>query len=154
MIKAGFTLDERLANDSTRLAEDDLCQLRLMHDARWPWLLLIPTVAGISEVFDLPPTQQHQLWQTSGQVAHTLKSVLQADKINLAALGNVVSQLHVHVIARFHDDPAWPAPVWGCTACTDRHYTTTTWNDRVIALAESSLRDYFRFDPETPEFLR
>lgn len=149
-----FTLDERLARDSSYLAKNDLCELRLMHDARWPWLLLIPRVADVREVYELSPGQQHQLWDTAGRVAQTLSALLSADKINVAALGNVVSQLHVHIIARYRSDPAWPAPVWGCAATDDSRYTAAGWHDRVDSLAASGLRDHFHFSPDTPTDLR
>lgn len=110
-------LDERLAQDSQLVAELPLCQLRLMNDARFPWLLLIPRREGASEIFDLNEADQQQLWHEASVVGQMLKTLTQADKINVASLGNVVSQLHVHIVARQHDDAAWPGPVWGHGEC-------------------------------------
>ncbi|MCE8035569.1 HIT family protein [Billgrantia tianxiuensis] len=106
-------LDARLAQDSYPVAELPLCQLRLMDDARFPWLLLIPRRPDVSEVFDLDEADRRQLWHEASEVGRMLKALTQADKINVANLGNVVAQLHVHVVARVRDDDAWPGPVWG-----------------------------------------
>lgn len=108
-----FTLDERLARDSDLLIRLGLCELRLMRDSRWPWLVLVPQRGGVSEVFDLTPLDQAMLTFEQNTVAAMLKNVSGATKINVAAIGNVVRQLHVHVIARFEGDPNWPGPVWG-----------------------------------------
>ncbi|MDX5378569.1 MAG: HIT family protein [Halomonas sp.] len=110
---SSVALDERLVRDSYPVAELPLCQLRLMDDTRFPWLILIPRRSGVSEVFDLEAADQRQLWHEVGEVGRMLKTLTQADKINVANLGNVVSQLHVHVVARQRDDDAWPGPVWG-----------------------------------------
>lgn len=106
-------LDQRLAQDSQPVAELPLCQLRLMDDARFPWLILVPRRAEVSEVFELNETDQHQLWHEASEMGRMLKALTQADKINLANLGNVVAQLHVHIVARRRRDAAWPGPVWG-----------------------------------------
>lgn len=106
-------LDERLVRDSYPVAELPLCQLRLMDDTRFPWLILIPRRSGVSEVFDLDAADQRQLWHEASEVGRMLKTLTQADKINVASLGNVVTQLHIHVVARRRDDAAWPGPVWG-----------------------------------------
>ncbi|MGQ4878017.1 HIT domain-containing protein [Billgrantia sp. LNSP4103-1] len=106
-------LDERLVQDSYPIAELPLCQLRLMDDTRFAWLLLIPRRANVSEVFDLDEADQRQLWHEASEVGRMLKTLCRADKINIASLGNVVAQLHVHIVARRHDDEAWPGPVWG-----------------------------------------
>ncbi|MCE8018359.1 HIT domain-containing protein [Halomonas sp. MCCC 1A17488] len=106
-------LDERLVRDSYPVTELPLCQLRLMDDSRFPWLILIPRREGVSEVFDLDEADQQQLWREAGEVGRMLKALTRADKINVANLGNVVAQLHVHVVARLRDDDAWPGPIWG-----------------------------------------
>ncbi|MEQ4539283.1 MAG: HIT family protein [Billgrantia sp.] len=106
-------LDERLVRDSYPVAELPLCQLRLMDDTRFPWLILIPRREGVSEVFDLDETDQRQLWHEASEMGRMLKAMTRADKINVANLGNVVAQLHVHVVARRQADAAWPGPVWG-----------------------------------------
>lgn len=103
----------RLVEDSYPVTELPLCQLRLMDDARYPWLVLVPRRQGVSEVFDLEEADQQQLWREATRVGRALKGALQGDKLNIASLGNVVSQLHVHVVVRRRGDDAWPSPVWG-----------------------------------------
>lgn len=113
MIVSGFELDRRLAADSLAVAELSLCTVRLMNDQRFPWLLMVPRRAGMIEILDLDSADQQQLWEDIRTVSEAVRTVFSPDKLNIAALGNVVSQLHVHVIGRFRDDAAWPAPVWG-----------------------------------------
>ena len=108
-----FALDPRLAADTRPIAELGLSTLLLMRDGNYPWLILVPRVAGAVEILDLRDADRARLWDEIERVAAALKAETGADKLNVAALGNVVSQLHVHVIARFHGDAAWPAPVWG-----------------------------------------
>lgn len=108
-----FRLDERLARDSDCLSRLGLCQLRLMKDSRWPWLVLIPQRPSVSEMFELTPLDQTMLTFEANSVAAALKQVTGATKINVGALGNIVRQLHVHVIARSEGDANWPGPVWG-----------------------------------------
>ncbi|WP_416139260.1 HIT domain-containing protein [Halomonas sp. HK25] len=106
-------LDERLAEGSYPVTELPLCQLRLMDDTRYPWLMLIPRRRGVSEVFDLDEADQCQLWREASRVGQAFKEFLGGDKLNVASLGNVVAQLHVHLVLRREDDEAWPGPVWG-----------------------------------------
>jgi diadenosine tetraphosphate (Ap4A) HIT family hydrolase len=108
-----FQLDERIVRDSDLLTKIGLCELRLMKDSRWPWLMLVPQRPGASEIFDLTPLDQTMLTFETTLVAEALKTVTGATKINVAALGNIVRQLHVHVIARSEGDANWPGPVWG-----------------------------------------
>lgn len=108
-----FNLDERLENDSALITRIGLCQLRLMDDSRWPWLILVPQRPDVSELFELRPLDQAMLTFETNLVAETLKTVTAAAKINVAAIGNIVRQLHVHVIARYENDANWPGPVWG-----------------------------------------
>lgn len=108
-----FHLHEQLAADSHPIAELAACCLRLMDDCNYPWLVLVPRVAEARDLIDLDPATQAQVWQDLDRASRALKQVTRPHKLNVAALGNVVPQLHVHVIARFTDDPAWPAPVWG-----------------------------------------
>ncbi len=108
-----FSLDPRLQQDTVVLGDFPLCRLLLMNDSTYPWLILVPRSEAISEVFQLTVKEQQQLWRETSQLAETLKDAFVADKMNIAALGNVVSQLHMHVVARRRDDAAWPAPVWG-----------------------------------------
>ncbi|WHO73430.1 HIT domain-containing protein [Rhizobium sp. BT03] len=109
----GFMLDPRLDNDSTSVMITGLCDLRLSRDARWPWLILVPRRADITEIFELTPLDQVLLAFETDLVAKALKEITGAAKINVGALGNIVRQLHVHVIARFEGDANWPGPVWG-----------------------------------------
>jgi diadenosine tetraphosphate (Ap4A) HIT family hydrolase len=90
-----------------------LSRVLISNDANYPWLLLVPRRLGISEITDLAETEQAQLMAEIARVARALKGVTACDKLNIATLGNVVPQLHVHVIARRHGDAAWPRPVWG-----------------------------------------
>jgi len=112
-LKAGFELDARLEADSVPLMWLGLCELRLMNDRRWPWLLLVPQRPGVEEVHDLTPLDQAMLTFETNMVAQALKKVTGCTKINTAALGNIVRQLHMHVVARSEGDPGWPGPVWG-----------------------------------------
>ncbi|PCJ32920.1 MAG: HIT family protein [Gammaproteobacteria bacterium] len=108
-----FTLDPRLEQDTIHLGEFPLCRVLLMNDARYPWIILVPRQTGLTEVFQLTEADQQQLMRESSFVAEKLNELVQADKINTAALGNVVSQLHIHHVARYYQDESWPAPVWG-----------------------------------------
>ncbi|OAP46993.1 HIT domain-containing protein [Sinorhizobium saheli] len=108
-----FTLDERLRRDGIPICRLGLCEIRLMNDRRWPWLILVPQRADISEVFELTPLDQAMLTFETNLVATALKKAADAEKINIGALGNIVRQLHVHIIARRAGDPNWPGPVWG-----------------------------------------
>lgn len=108
-----FELDTRLARDSLSVTDLPLCNVRLMDNKKFPWLVLIPRVGGASEWIDLDRGDQHQLSDEIAVVSHILKALVTPDKLNIGALGNQVPQLHVHVIARYKGDPAWPNPVWG-----------------------------------------
>lgn len=108
-----FVIDERIERDSIWLADLTLCQVRLQNDSRYPWLVLLPKIANVSEVHELSLEQQQQLIAESSQIADALKKLTGCKKINVANLGNVVSQLHWHVVARFEEDVTWPAPIWG-----------------------------------------
>ncbi|MGO1872026.1 MAG: HIT domain-containing protein [Halomonas sp.] len=108
-----FTLDERLASDTFPVADLPLCRVLLMNDARYPWVILVPRHPAISEILELPAADQQQLWREATQLGEAMKVAMGGDKLNIASLGNVVSQLHVHVVIRQHGDATWPAPVWG-----------------------------------------
>ena len=108
-----FSLDPRLQQDTLTVGEFPLCRLLLMNDAQYPWFILVPRRAAVSEVFDLDAADQLALWQETTTLASVLKDGFAADKMNVATLGNMVSQLHMHVIARTREDAVWPAPVWG-----------------------------------------
>ncbi|PKA43917.1 HIT family protein [Rhizobium sullae] len=107
-----FILDRRLESDSDRVMQTGLCDLRLSKDARWPWLILVPRRANITELFELTPLDQVLLTFETEMTAAALKKITGATKINIGALGNIVRQLHVHVIARSEGDANWPGPVW------------------------------------------
>ncbi|MBC3481895.1 HIT domain-containing protein [Pseudomonas sp. SWRI77] len=108
-----FEMDTRLQQDCLVLGDFPLCRLLLSKDANYPWFILVPRRAGVSEVFDLSQEDQAQLFKETTDLSQALKGEFKADKMNVATLGNVVSQLHMHVIVRRHGDVAWPAPVWG-----------------------------------------
>lgn len=108
-----FALDSRLQQDCLLIGDFPLCRLLLMNDSHYPWFILVPRREEVSELFQLDAADQRQLWHETTLLAETLKDTFAADKMNVATLGNVVSQLHMHVIVRRRGDAAWPAPVWG-----------------------------------------
>lgn len=108
-----FALDDRLAADTHGLVEFALSSVRLMRDAHYPWVLLVPRRAGLIELTDLSREDRYTLMDEIALVADALKAETACEKINVAAIGNIVRQLHVHVVARNPDDAAWPGPVWG-----------------------------------------
>ncbi|MFC5569338.1 HIT family protein [Lysobacter yangpyeongensis] len=109
----GWHLHPQLAEDTHPVAHFPLCDLQLMDDANHPWLILVPRVENAVEWTDLDESQQAALTREIGRACRVLQAVFQPHKLNVAALGNLVPQLHVHVIARFREDIAWPRPVWG-----------------------------------------
>ncbi|MEG5265686.1 HIT domain-containing protein [Pseudomonas sp. JDS28PS106] len=138
-----FVLDSRLVQDTLPMGDFPLCRLLLSNDSNYPWFILVPRRASISEVFELEPVDQLRLWQETTVLAERLKEVFEADKLNVAALGNVVSQLHMHVIVRRRNDAAWPAPVWG------RHPAVPYTEEQVDAIREKLkqvLTNDFRFE--------
>ena len=108
-----FVLDTRLQEDTWLIGDFPLCRLLLSNDSNYPWFVLVPRREGISELFQLNDDDQQLMWHETTVLAKVLKGLFGADKMNVAALGNVVSQLHMHVIVRFQADVAWPGPVWG-----------------------------------------
>lgn len=108
-----FELDPRLESDTIFLGDLKLCRVLLMNDSQYPWIILVPRVSDIMEIYELSDQQRQILAEESNQVTALLSKEFSADKMNVAALGNVVSQLHIHHIVRYQNDPAWPAPVWG-----------------------------------------
>ncbi|MHC1479267.1 HIT domain-containing protein [Frateuria aurantia] len=113
MSTTGFVLDPRLAADTRPLGRLPLSELRLMDDSRYPWVILVPRRPGLCEVLDLEIPDQTVLWQEVHRIAAVLRDLTSCDKLNIATLGNLVPQLHIHVVARRREDPAWPGPVWG-----------------------------------------
>jgi diadenosine tetraphosphate (Ap4A) HIT family hydrolase len=108
-----WSLHPQLDRDTASLGDLPLCRVLVINDANYPWLLLVPRRRDIVEVIDLDEVEQAQLMTEVGRVARALRAVTACHKLNIAALGNAVPQLHVHIIARFSSDPAWPKPVWG-----------------------------------------
>ena len=108
-----FDLDPRLADDCHFVTQWPVSQVLLMDDQRYPWLILVPTRNQVSEIFELSSSDQRGLWQEISALSAFMKTRFHAHKINVGALGNVVSQLHIHVIARYSHDATFPNPVWG-----------------------------------------
>ena len=134
-VSTHFEVHPQLAEDTVPVIELTLCEVRLMDDANHPWLVLVPRVANAVEMIDLDAVQRTQLTTEIDAVSRTLKALFKPDKLNVAALGNLVSQLHVHVIARFRNDIAWPRPVWG--AANARAYAPEELIQRVRALRDA-----------------
>ena len=108
----GFVLDQRLEGSSHFIEDWPLCRVALKSDRTWPWLYLVPRREGIREIYDLAAPDQAQLVREMAMAASALNLLYKPEKINTAALGNMVPQLHVHIFARYKEDPAWPRPVW------------------------------------------
>ena len=108
-----FRLDSQLAADTTVLGNFSLSQVLLSKDANYPWCILVPRCEGVTEIYQLTEQNQQQFLVESSHLAQVLMGVFKGDKMNIAALGNVVAQLHIHHIVRYRDDIAWPGPVWG-----------------------------------------
>ena len=125
-------LDPQLAADTHPVAQLPLSELRLMDDANHPWLILVPRVAGAVEWIDLDDAAQAGLTREIALASRALQSAFKPHKLNVAALGNMVPQLHVHVIARYRDDIAWPRPVWG--TATAKPYTPEALVERISIL--------------------
>jgi diadenosine tetraphosphate (Ap4A) HIT family hydrolase len=111
--EAEWSLHPQLARDTINIGDLPLCRALVINDANYPWLLLVPRRAGMVELIDLGEVERAQLMTEIARAAGALKDITRCDKLNIAALGNVVPQLHVHIIARRHGDAAWPRPVWG-----------------------------------------
>ncbi|HEY0219959.1 MAG TPA: HIT family protein [Afipia sp.] len=109
----GWTLNPHLAGDTVDIGDLPLSRVLIIKDSNYPWLLLVPRRSDASDLTDLNEVEQSQLMTEINRVARALKEVTKPDKLNIAALGNLVGQLHIHVIARRTSDVAWPRPVWG-----------------------------------------
>jgi diadenosine tetraphosphate (Ap4A) HIT family hydrolase len=127
-----FTLDPRLAADTVAVTRLPLCDVRLMNDARFAWLVLVPRRIGMVEISDLSDTEQAMLWHESLLAGAALRATCPCDKLNLGALGNIVRQLHLHLVARHRGDAAWPGPVWGHGVPAP--YATDSLSTRIAAL--------------------
>ncbi len=112
-MSAGFDLDARLAGDTLVVGDLPLCRVLLMRDSRYAWLILVPRRPGRAEVSDLGEDERALLWREVDAAGAAIRAVAPCDKLNIGALGNIVRQLHVHVVARREGDAAWPGPVWG-----------------------------------------
>ena len=113
MTASTFQLHPQLAQDTWLVTDLPLCRVLLINETRYPWVILVPRQQDIREIHELTAMERQQLWQESDQVSRALMKLFKPDKLNIAALGNQVPQLHIHHIARFQTDAAWPAPVWG-----------------------------------------
>lgn len=130
-----FHIDPQLTQSSYPLVALAVSDLRLVDDARWPWVLVIPRVPHTVELIDLSPDLRSQVWQEIDHVSRVFRDLFVPDKLNVAALGNQVRQLHVHVIARYRDDCAWPKPVWGVGDAVP--YESDALNARLSALRQA-----------------
>ena len=108
-----FQLHPRLQQDCINLGRFDLCQLLIMNDCQYPWFILVPKLVDITEIYQLSKTERLMLTEESNYLAKNLATLFSADKMNIAAIGNLVPQLHIHHVVRYQTDRAWPAPVWG-----------------------------------------
>ncbi len=131
-----FTLHPTLAADTIPICDLPLCRLLLMNNANFPWLIMVPRRDGLRELFDLTPADYTVAMQEIRHVCEKFAAYSKAHKLNIAALGNIVPQLHIHIIARFPTDPAWPNPVWNSPALNNptisRTYTETEKN-KIVA---------------------
>lgn len=146
-----FQLHERLQADTLGLGASPLCQIRLMNDSTWPWVLLVPSVPGVREIYQLSWPDQQRLLRESSALSEAMMTLFGGDKMNVAALGNMVPQLHVHHIVRFEGDPAWPGPVWGKQApvpYTDEQFATVQAGlEPVLARLRSGLKRFSTIRP-------
>lgn len=122
-----FKLHPQLEKDCIVLGKFELCQLLLMNDSQFPWFILVPQRADIQEIYQLTPAEQTMLIQESSYLAEKLAIIFNADKLNIATIGNIVSQLHLHHVVRYQNDKAWSAPIWG--KFTAVPYTTQQLNE-------------------------
>lgn len=134
MSNTSWSLDARLAADTTAIGDLPLCRVLLSNDANYPWTILVPRRAGIREIVELAEADQQELLRESNLLSRALIALFAPTKLNIAALGNVVPQLHVHHIARFDGDAAWPAPVWGKVPALD--YLPAERAARIAALRD------------------
>lgn len=136
-----FALDPRLEQDTALVAAFPLCRVLLMRDARYRWLILVPPKPDLAELHDLEPADRVQLFEEIADCSRALQRLYTPEKINVGALGNIVRQLHIHVVARQTGDPAWPGPVWG-------HSEAAPYSPD--ALAETCERLAAAFESTTP----
>jgi diadenosine tetraphosphate (Ap4A) HIT family hydrolase len=125
-----FKLDPQLEADTWPVTDLSLCKVLLAKNAAWPWVILVPKREDKVEILDLSEVDRGTLWREIDKVAYVLQHLTTPDKMNIAALGNVVRQLHVHIVARTAGDPAWPGPIWGSGFKADYSY-----DDRIKFIA-------------------
>jgi diadenosine tetraphosphate (Ap4A) HIT family hydrolase len=133
-----FQLHPRLKEDCIAIGRFDLCQLLMMNDSQYPWFILVPERADIKEIYQLSKSERHTLTEESSYLAENLATLYEADKMNIAAIGNLVPQLHIHHVVRYQSDKAWPAPVWGRFAAVP--YTQQQIIDN-IALVQRAVKN-------------
>jgi len=124
-----FQLHPRLQQDCITIGRFELCRLLMMNDSQYPWFILVPEISNLTELYQLDKAQRELLMEESCYLAENLAELFQADKMNIANIGNMVAQLHIHHIVRYQTDSAWPAPVWGKFAAVP--YTDTQIIERV-----------------------
>jgi diadenosine tetraphosphate (Ap4A) HIT family hydrolase len=139
-----FTLHPKLRQDCLELGRFELCRLLLMNESRYPWLILVPERDNVSELYQLSEADQALWLRESSGLARCLAEGFAADKLNIAAIGNLVPQLHIHHIVRYRDDPAWPAPVWG--RFEPKPYGAAALA-QVLARLQACLPPAFRWNP-------
>lgn len=128
-------LDSKLECDSTFLLNLELCQVRLHHNAAFPWILLIPQRKLAVEVIDLTPTDQQTLMKEIALSSHVMRDLFHPEKLNIANLGNIVSQLHIHIIARYDKDKAWPEPIWN--SGVNENYDDVEKATRIVSITDT-----------------
>ena len=121
-----FQLHPRLKQDCIAIGRFELCRLLMMNDSQYPWFILVPERADLQEIYQLSKAERELLAEESSYLAENLAALYKADKMNIAAIGNMVPQLHIHHIVRYQTDKAWPAPVWG-------KFAAEPYTDRQIA---------------------
>ncbi len=137
-----FQLHPRLQQDCITIGRFELCRLLMMNDSQYPWFILVPEKADISEIYQLTKPDREILTEESSYLAENLAELYQADKMNIAAIGNMVPQLHIHHIVRYQTDKAWPAPVWGKFDAVP--YTEQQITDNLARLRKQ-LENYLNF---------
>jgi len=136
-MKPTFELHPRLAEDCITLGRFGLCRLLLMNDSHYPWFILVPENPDLTEIYQLSPDERTQLTEESSLLAEALADLYRADKMNIAAIGNLVPQLHIHHIVRYQNDAAWPAPVWG-------KFDRIPYTEERIAAISDQIHDRFK----------
>ena len=129
-----FQLHPRLKEDCIAIGRFDLCQLLMMNDSQYPWFILVPEKPDIKEIYQLGKLDRHTLTEESSYLAENLAALFKADKMNIAAIGNLVPQLHIHHVVRYQTDKAWPAPIWGKFAAVA--YTQQQIADNIARVKE------------------